>query len=151
MFLAEALAERAEAQRRYEQLLQRLLRVVRIQEGDQAPEDPTELITEANKILDRLDELIRRINKTNTETKFDEKYSLTDAIAFRDMALKRRKLYSDLATKASTSQDRYTRSEVKYVSTVNVREMQKRVDQLAGDYRKLDTRIQKLNWEVELL
>ena len=67
------------------------------------------------------------------------------------MALKRRKLYSDLATKASTSQDRYTRSEVKYVSTVNVREMQKRVDQLAGDYRKLDTRIQKLNWEVELL
>lgn len=151
MLLAEALAERAEAQRRYEQLLQRLLRVVRIQEGDQAPEDPTELITEANKILDRLDELIRRINKTNTETKFDEKYSLTDAIAFRDMALKRRKLYSDLATKASTSQDRYTRSEVKYVSTVNVREMQKRVDQLAGDYRKLDTRIQKLNWEVELL
>ena len=151
MFLAEALAERAEAQRRYEQLLQRLLRVVRIQEGDQAPEDPTELITEANKILNRLDELIRRINKTNTETKFDEKYSLTDAIAFRDMALKRRKLYSDLATNASTSQDRYTRSEVKYVSTVNVREMQKRVDQLAGDYRKLDTRIQKLNWEVELL
>ena len=151
MLLAEALAERAEAQRRYEQLLQRLLRVVRIQEGDQAPEDPTELITEANKILDRLDELIRRINKTNTETKFDEKYSLTDAIAFRDMALKRRKLYSDLATNASTSQDRYTRSEVKYVSTVNVREMQKRVDQLAGDYRKLDTRIQKLNWEVELL
>ncbi|WFD02403.1 hypothetical protein MOBT1_003391 [Malassezia obtusa] len=151
MLLAEALAERAEAQRRYEQLLQRLLRVVRIQEGDQAPEDPTELITEANKILNRLDELIRRINKTNTETKFDEKYSLTDAIAFRDMALKRRKLYSDLATKASTSQDRYTRSEVKYVSTVNVREMQKRVDQLAGDYRKLDTRIQKLNWEVELL
>lgn len=151
MFLAEALAERAEAQRRYEQLLQRLLRVVRIQEGDQAPEDPNELITEANKILNRLDELIRRINKTNTETKFDEKYSLTDAIAFRDMALKRRKLYSDLATKASTSQDRYTRSEVKYVSTVNVREMQKRVDQLAGDYRKLDTRIQKLNWEVELL
>lgn len=151
MLLAEALAERAEAQRRYEQLLQRLLRVVRIQEGDQAPEDPTELITEANKILNRLDELIRRINKTNTETKFDEKYSLTDAIAFRDMALKRRKLYSDLATNASTSQDRYTRSEVKYVSTVNVREMQKRVDQLAGDYRKLDTRIQKLNWEVELL
>ncbi|WFD39393.1 uncharacterized protein MJAP1_003782 [Malassezia japonica] len=151
MKLAEALAERAEAQRQYEQLQQRILRVARVQEGDEPAEDPEELLTEANKVLDRLDLLIRRINKTNTETKFDEKYSLTDAIAFRDMALKRRKLYSDLATRASTSQDRYTRTEVRYVSTVKVKDMQARVDQLAKEYRELDTKIQRLNWEADLL
>ncbi|WFD37061.1 uncharacterized protein MJAP1_000002 [Malassezia japonica] len=151
MKLAEALAERAEAQRQYEQLQQRILRVARVQEGDEPAEDPEELLTEANKVLDRLDLLIRRINKTNTETKFDEKYSLTDAIAFRDMALKRRKLYSDLATKASTSQDRYTRTEVRYISTVKVKDMQARVDQLAKEYRELDTKIQRLNWEADLL
>ena len=151
MKLAEALAERAEAQRQYEQLQQRILRVARVQEGDEPAEDPEELLTEANKVLDRLDLLIRRINKTNTETKFDEKYSLTDAIAFRDMALKRRKLYSDLATRASTSQDRYTRTEVRYVSTIKVKDMQARVDQLAKEYRELDTKIQRLNWEADLL
>lgn len=151
MKLAEALAERAEAQRQYEQLQQRILRVARVQEGDEPAEDPEELLTEANKVLDRLDLLIRRINKTNTETRFDEKYSLTDAIAFRDMALKRRKLYSDLATRASTSQDRYTRTEVRYVSTVKVKDMQARVDQLAKEYRELDTKIQRLNWEADLL
>ena len=151
MKLAEALAERAEAQRQYEQLHQRILRVARVQEGDEPAEDPEELLTEANKVLDRLDLLIRRINKTNTETKFDEKYSLTDAIAFRDMALKRRKLYSDLATKASTTQDRYTRTKLRYVSTVKVKDMQSRVDQLAKEYRELDTKIQRLNWEADLL
>ena len=151
MKLAEALAERAEAQRQYEQLQQRILRVARVQEGDEPAEDPEELLTEANKVLDRLDLLIRRINKTNTETKFDEKYSLTDAIAFRDMALKRRKLYSDLATRASTSQDRYTRTEVRYISTVKVKDMQARVDQLAKEYREPDTKIQRLTWEADLL
>ena len=151
MLLAEALAERAEAQRRYEQLMQRLLRVVRVQEGDEPVEDPEELLTTANAIIDRMDWLIRSVNKTNTATMFDEKHTLTDAIAFRDMALKRRKLYSDVATRASTSQDRYTRSEIKYVSVVDVREMQKKVDKLAGEYRKLDTQIQKMNWEVELI
>jgi len=151
MLLAEALAERAEAQRQYEQLMQRLLRVVRVQEGDEPVEDPEELLATANGIIDRMDWLIRSINKTNTATMFDEKYTLTDAIAFRDMALKRRKLYSDVATKASTAQDRYTRSEIKYVNVIDVREMQKRVDKLSGEYRKLDTRIQKMNWEVKLI
>lgn len=89
--------------------------------------------------------------QTNTQTMFDDKHTLTDAIAFRDMALKRRKLYSDVATKASTAQDRYTRSEIKYVSVIDVRKMQKQVDKLAGEYRTLDTRIQKMNWEVELI
>ena len=151
MLLAEALAERAEAQRQYEQLMQRLLRVVRVQEGDEPVEDPEELLATANGIIDRMDWLIRSINKTNTATMFDEKYTLTDAIAFRDMALKRRKLYSDVATKASTAQDRFTRSEINYVNVIDVREMQKRVDKLSGEYRKLDTRIQKMNWEVKLI
>ena len=151
MKLAEALSERAEAQRQYEQLHQRILRVARVQEGDEPAENPEELLTEANKVLDRLDLLIRRINKTNTETQFDERYSLTDAIAFRDMALKRRKLYSDLATKASTTQERYTRTELRYISTVKVKDMQSRVDQLAKEYRELDTKIQRLNWEADLL
>lgn len=151
MLLAEALAERAEAQRRYEQIMQRLLRAVRVQEGDEPPEDPKELIAEANKTLDRLNELIRRINHTNSATPLDTDQTITDAISFRDICLRRRKLYSDVATKAGTAQDRYTRSEIKFVSAVNVSEMQKKVDQLSRDYRNLDTRIQKMNWEVELL
>ncbi|EDP41374.1 hypothetical protein MGL_4272 [Malassezia globosa CBS 7966] len=58
MLLAEALAERAKAQRRYEQLMQRLLRVVRVQEGNQPVEEPNELLVSANGILDRMDWLI---------------------------------------------------------------------------------------------
>src|SRR5260370_31731132 len=44
-----------------------------------------------------------------------------------------------------------TRSEVKYVWTINVAEIQKRADALAKNYRDLDARIQELNWQAELV
>jgi hypothetical protein len=40
---------------------------------------------------------------------------------------------------------------VKYISTINVGEIQKRADELARDYRDLDARIQELNWQTELI
>ena len=151
MKLAEALAERADAMRHYEQLQLRLYRSARVQEGDTPPEDPHELMDEANRVLDRTDMLIRRINKTNASTMFDEKMTITDAIALRDMQLKRRKMYAEVASRAGTTQDRYSRSEIKVVSAVNVRELQREADRLAGTYRKLDTEIQRLNWMIDLL
>ncbi len=44
MLLAEALAERAQAQERLNSLHERLLAVVRVQEGDTPEEDPQELV-----------------------------------------------------------------------------------------------------------
>jgi hypothetical protein len=62
----------------------------------------------------------------------------------------RHRLYSELAQAASISQDRYSRSEVKYVSAVSVADAQQRADELAREYRSLDARIQELNWKAEL-
>lgn len=151
MKLAEALAERAEAQRRYAQLKERLSLVARVQEGERPDEDPVELLAEAEGLLDRITWLIRRINATNTATAFDERNTLTDAIAQRDAALSRRALYSDLARAASTRQDRYTRSEIRYVASVSVVDLQRKADAAAKEYRRWDTAIQQLNWNTELI
>ena len=48
-------------------------------------------------------------------------------------------------------QDRYSKSEVKFKSTVNVADLQKQADELAKAYRELDVRIQEANWRVDLL
>ncbi len=63
----------------------------------------------------------------------------------------RRGAFSDLASIAAMLQDRITRSEVKYVATINVAEIQKRADDLAKSYRELDARIQEMNWKTELV
>lgn len=46
---------------------------------------------------------------------------------------------------------RGTRAEIRVVSTVNVKEYQKRADDLARDLRELDVKIQSLNWTTDLM
>ncbi len=63
----------------------------------------------------------------------------------------RRAADNEVALNASLRQDRYSRSEVKYVSTVSVADIQKSADELAKNYRELDARVQELNWQTELV
>lgn len=150
MLLAEALAERAQAQERLNSLHERLLAVVRVQEGDTPEEDPQELLRELDGVTGRIDELVQAINATNIATAFDEKMNLMEALALRDGLLRKRRIYHDLAQRAGTRSDRYSRNEIKFVSTIPVADMRKRVDDLSKQYRELDTRIQQLNWNTEL-
>lgn len=151
MRLAEALAERSDCQVRLEELKKRLLRNARVQEGEQPAENTSELLAEMARLFARLGELISSINRTNAGAAFDASRKISDAIASRDLTAKRRDMLAALAEAASTRQDRYSKSEVKFVATVSVGEIQKEVDQLAKQYRELDTRLQELNWSTELI
>jgi hypothetical protein len=151
MKLAEALAERSDCQVRIEELKKRLVRSARVQEGEQPAEDSAALLLESGKLFARLLELISAINRTNSRTALDSEATLSDAIAERDVTGKRRDFLSAIAEAASTRQDRYSKSEVKFVATVSVSETQKQVDLLAKRYRELDTAIQELNWKTELV
>lgn len=149
--LAEALILRADYQKRIEQLRERLLRNAKTQEGDRPAEDPAVLLAEIERITVDLESLIKRINRTNATTAFDGQVTLADAIAARDVLRLRHGIYSGLAKEATTKQDRFTKSEVRFVSSVDVAEIQGRADDLARRYRELDTRIQALNWSIDLL
>ena len=151
MKLAEALAERSDCQNRLEDLKKRMARSARVQEGEQPAEDSAELLSEAERLFGRLLDLVSAINRTNARTAFDEKRSVSDAIAKRDITAKKRDFLSSIADAASTRQDRYSKSEVKFVATLSIAQLQKQVDQLSKEFRELDTRLQELNWQTELV
>ena len=94
--------------------------------------------------------LIQRINRTNAASRFRDG-TLADALAERDVLKIRYNAYRELATAASTTQGRTTRSEVKFISTVSVAAIQRKADDLAKQYRELDTRIQEADWLTLLL
>ncbi len=145
MKIAEALALRSDLQRRLEQLKQRLVKNARIQEGDVAAENPVELESELEEVAQQLTSMIQRINRTNAATRFGPR-TLADALAERDVLKMRYNTYRELANAASTAQGRATRSEIKFVSTVSVAATQRKADDLAREYRELDTRIQEADW-----
>lgn len=151
MKLAEALAERSDCQIKIEEMKKRLIRSARVQEGDKPAEDTTELLAETERTFVRMLELVSSINRTNSNTEFDNKRSISDAIAERDVVGKRRDFLAGIADAAGIRQDRYSKSEVRFVATVSVGKLQTEVDQLAKRYRELDTRLQELNWKTELI
>ena len=150
MKLAEALVLRADHQKRLEQLKARLIRNAKVQEGEGPAEDPADLVSQVEAVTAELERLIQRINRTNAATRLDGGATLADLLARRDVLGMRRAVYAELAQAATVTQDRYSKSEVKFKSTVNVAAMQKRADDIAKEYRELDTRLQAANWTTEL-
>jgi len=151
MKLAEALILRADCQKRIEQLRQRLIRSAKVQEGETPPENPQGLIAELETTVRELVDLIKRINKTNSLTTLQEAMTISDALAQRDTLLLKRSVYESLVNAATYNQSRYSQSEIKSFSTVNIAELQTQMEQLSRDCRELDTRIQESNWNTEIM
>ncbi|RLK24222.1 hypothetical protein DER29_2120 [Micromonospora sp. M71_S20] len=153
MKLAEALALRADAARRAEQLRARIAASARYQEGEAPAEDASALLVEAGEVLGELESLIRRINRTNAATVV-EGGTLTDALARRDVLRMRHSVVTSAADAAAGEGQRgyrQLRSELKMVPALPVAELRRRADDLARQVREVDTLIQRTNWEVDLL
>jgi hypothetical protein len=151
MKLAEALILRADCQKKIAQLKDRLIRSAKVQEGDEPPENPAGLILEIEQAFIQLLNLIQKINQTNSTAQFNDQLTMSDALAMRDTLILKRNLFSDLVQSASVTQNLYSRTEIKFASTVNIKEIQKQLDQMARDYRQLDTKIQEMNWNIDLI
>ena len=150
MKLAEALNQRADLQKRIAQLRERLSNNVKVQEGDQPAEKPEDLFAELERSLKELETLIVRINRTNQETVW-EGQTLTEMIAAKDMLSLHLSSLRAVLEAANVRSDRFSRNEIKFVRTIDVNGLQKKVDDLSRDLRELDSRLQQANWMTDLL
>lgn len=155
MIVGEALTRRSDLQKRVEQLQERLRGSVLVQEGDEPPESPEELLTEFGSVCDELERLIAQINHTNSETKLGDGQTVTEALARRDV-LGTRQSGLRSAVRAATKDGsggflRYSRSEIRMVRQISVSELQARIDELAKQQRELDAELQAHNWTTPLI
>lgn len=151
MKLAEALMERAELSRKLHELTERLLRNAQYQEGEEPAEDPQELLRSHDEASERLEQLILRINLTNNQITLADGSAMVAALARRDVLKLRHATYKKLAAQATPLQGRYSRSEIRYLSAVNVKMVQTQADEIAKAYRELDGLIQQANWLNEVV
>ena len=78
--------------------------------------------------------------------------SLTQLMAERDVLTKRVSVMQQVFNQASSSSsERYSRSEIKYVTTVDVKALRKQIDKLSAQLRQLDIEIQSINFSTELI
>lgn len=150
MKLASALVERSDLQRKISELSNRLNTNAKVQDGEEPAEKPEELLEEMDSVMTRLEELVTKINLTNSSVVVEGK-TLTEWLAKRDCLKQRIGLLRGFLNSASEKIDRYSRAEIKIVSTVNVKALQKDVDALSKMLREADEKIQEINWTTELL
>ena len=150
MKLAEALQERADLSARIFILENRLMNNALVQEGEKPAEAPEELIAELDRCSEEMERLITAINLTNSST-ISDGMTVTELIAKKDVLNRKLSIYRHFLMTASQTAQRATRSEIKILSTVNVREYQQKADGLAKRLRILENRIQQINWTTELI
>ena len=77
--------------------------------------------------------------------------TLTALLARRDTLSLELSIMRDFLQQASQRIDRYSKTEIKILPTVDVTAMQKTVDAKSQELRQLDAAIQKLNWNTMLI
>lgn len=150
MKIAEALILRADIQKRIAQLKTRLNNNAKVQENEEPAENPELLLTELENLILQLNDLIVKINRTNTLSKIDE-ISLVELIAKKDTLSQKAGILREFIEIASQKVDLYSTTEIKVFSTVNVSEQQKKLDKLSKEIRETDTKLQQANWTIDLV
>ena len=150
MKLAEALQERADLNRKIEELRRRLANVILVQEGEEPAEEPAELLKELNAAIARLEYLMAAINLTNCRTKANG-MTLTALIARKDALMVKLSAYRDLVYSAAQYTNRARGTEIKVKSLLKAGDLQKVADQIAKEVRELDNLLQETNWKTKLI
>ena len=150
MKLAEALQERADLNRKIEELRRRLGNVILVQEGEEPAEDPGELLQELEDALTRLEKLMAAINLTNCRTKV-KGMTLTQIIARKDALMVKLSAYRDLVYSAGQSTSRARGTEIRVKAVLKAGDLQKMSDRAAKEVRELDNLLQETNWKTKLI
>lgn len=151
MKLAEALSIRKDLQKRIQQIGRSLEDNVKVQEGEEPAEQPDELLKDLDECLKKLEDLILRINLTNVKTINETGKTLTQLMAEKDILTLRISTMRNTYDRASAQRDRYSRSEIKMLTTINVKQLRKQIDDYSVQLRKLDLEIQSMNFQTELI
>ncbi len=150
MKLAEALQERADLNKKIAQLGSRLQNNALVQEGEKPAENPDSLLKEFFEAVNRLKYIVARINITNSVVKVEGK-TLTELIAEKDCLIQQVSILRNLVDSASRTATRASRTEIKILSTVNVRDIQAQIDEFSKQIRLKNNLLQQTNWTVDLI
>ncbi|HEX5275538.1 MAG TPA: DIP1984 family protein [Candidatus Rubrimentiphilum sp.] len=151
MKLGEALKLRSDNFKKIDELRARAVASAQVQEGTQAPDSAAKLLEDIERLSAETKDLVQRINRTNVTVNLASGQTLADAIVERDFRISLRSQLDAVAKAAAEPTQRYLRSEIRVVRTVEPAALREREDVLAREARLLDVAIQEANWSNDLI
>jgi hypothetical protein len=150
MKLAEALLLRADLQKKVASLQARAQKYALVQEGERPAEDPRAVLGQVEAVANELQRLVFAINRANLRHPIKTGESLTAALARRDGLALRHRALQGVIDACARPPERYGVKEIRWVTTVDIGELQGQVDGLAKELRELNAAIQEAGWQADL-
>ena len=151
MKLAEALLLRAEMQNKLASLRERLTNNVVVQSGEKPHEKPDDLLRSAAGLIADRAALVQRINRTNQDATAADGRPVARLLADRDAIAAKHALVRSAIEATRKEPDRYSLSEIKWKSVIDVKAMQKQLDDLSANLRQINAILQQTNWQIDLI
>lgn len=153
MKLAEALQTRAALNAKITNLRERLQRSAVGTEGDAPPEAVSDLLVQLDAAISALTVLVFQINYTNMNSQLGDYTTITYALAKRDALKTKHGVLTFLLshTHNAMSMHRSRASELRAVSHVSIADVQREIDAIGAELRRLDNSIQEANWTVDII
>jgi len=148
---------RADLNRLIQEVGNRLRANNQVEEGESPEENPEDLRKELGELITEQRVLIFNINRTNLQEEVEvggEEVTLMEAILIKDALLKQHTGLQGLLTGGRRGMfygGRTSKDDIKFVNTVDQKEVRRELDRLAAERRKVDATIQKANWTVDLV
>jgi len=150
MKLAEALLLRADLQKKIVSLRLRLTRAALVQQGERPVEDPANLLTKLEGALKEFETVLFKINQANLEQRLADGRSVTAGLARRDALVAHHGAVAALIAAATKAPERYSTREIPWVVTVDVAQLQVKLEDLGRQLLELNAAIQAANWRIEI-
>ena len=132
MKLAEALQERADLNRKIDELDRRIRQNVLVQQGEKPNEDPNVMFEELKRAVERLETVIRQINFSNCKHRAGGR-TLTEIIARKDTLKMLYNAHRDALSAATQSTSRARGTEIKILPVVDVKALRRETDEIAKE------------------
>lgn len=150
MKLAEALIARSALRGKLNDIQNRAIQSSKTSEGEKPLEDSLSLVSEHEKLIYELENLVLKINHVNQSSKLNNGISLFDALVKRDHLDIHINMLKTLINKTTEPMNRYSRSELKQEIHVDLNILRKKLEEITSERRKLEIEIQKINWTIDI-
>jgi hypothetical protein len=150
MKLAEALLLRSDIQKKLASLQARAQKYTVVQEGERPAEDPNDILKQVGAITTDLHRLVFAINSGNLQHKIPGGETITEALAKRDSLLLHHSIIVSVVESCAKPVERYGVKEIRWIATIDIPALQKRIDEMAKQIRDLNAAIQEAGRRVEL-
>ncbi len=113
-------------------------------------EDPADLLAKLERALKEFETVLFRINQANLEQRLADGRSVTAGLAQRDALVAHHGALAALIEAATKAPERYSTREIPWVATVDVAQLQVKLEDLGRQLRELNAAIQAANWRIEI-